>query len=762
MAPHELDALDTTNKDVLTTTFETNTFGPMLVTQALLPNLLLSQAEPPRIGIVSSRVGSIADNTSGGSYAYRASKAAVNSIGKSMAVDLRDKGIVVSLLHPGYVNSNLNPGMTNPEAVEPEEAARKLWHVMQTKGLEETGLFWHREGMELPCIKIKCELGSTGGGPPCQRCTRLNKECTITPPKRQKDRVAELEAKVQALTRLLEAQGLSPDDSLLADDIHFADENAATAPSNATSSNASKKRRYEGGHETPAAVSIGNTATFQLDGIVPVHIQSRILHRYIHDVYPNFPILPVPADHTYEILRSTKPKVLQAIIYAGATGFVSVEDQERLAKLLITDEASNIMMSSPRSIEVLQALLIGCFWWWAPKNYKHVAVHQLIDAVSDMAKDLGVASDPRIPQRGLPGAAGDTDHENFDAAATWRAWLTGYMLSAAWCNYGRLPQKEAWTLHHDQTLMMLEYSPHAVPNDKLLAQYIRAESICAKIATEMELSNMDLVLDVSTKETQGKMQRLQNNVLDWQAQIPVSYRPQLALQIWHNAAILFLHEHVLHTSSNKQSFTAPFVTERLSVTDFPAPLALSQHADALAAIACSAHVLIDVYCNADLNIVLALPGLLFPPRVLYAIYILVKAYIACTALGNTYGSVFDPSDLQLEAHFDRIEKTAAKCNAVDKKSAPAVLLSSVSRMHEFYCNYKASLAFAGWDEYSTAMPVPAVQQTQSFTDINSASWSDPLLFSNDDLLEGDFGLHNMFTNAGQHSSEGVPLPDSWE
>merc|ERR1712070_312542 len=317
-------------------------------------------------------------------------------------------------------------------------------------------------------------------------------------------------------------------------------------------------------------------------------------------------------------------------------------------------------------------------------------------------------------------------------------------------------------LHHDQTLMMLEYSPHAVPNDKLLAQYIRAESICAKIATEMELSNMDIVLDVSTKETQGKMQRLQNNILDWQAQIPVSYRSQLALQIWHNAAMLFLHEHVLHTSSNKQSFTAPFVTERLSVTDFPAPLALSQHADALAAIACSAHVLIDVYCNADLSIVLALPGLLFPPRVLYAIYILVKAYIACTALGNTYGSVFDPNDLQLEAYFDRIEKTAAKCNAVDEKSAPAVLLSSVSRMHEFFDNYKASLAFAGFDEYSTAMPVPAVEQTQSFTDINSASWSDPLLFSNDDLLEGDFGLHNMFTNAGQHSSEGVPLPDFWE
>lgn len=150
MAPHEKDTLETTNKDVLTATFQTNTFGPLLVTQALLPNLLASQAQPPRIGIVSSRVGSIQDNSTGGSYAYRASKAAVNSVGKSLAVDLQNKGIVVALLHPGFVNSNLNPGMSNPEAVEPDEAARKLWNIVMSKGIDDTGKFWHREGFELP------------------------------------------------------------------------------------------------------------------------------------------------------------------------------------------------------------------------------------------------------------------------------------------------------------------------------------------------------------------------------------------------------------------------------------------------------------------------------------------------------------------------------------------------------------------------------------------------------------------------------------
>lgn len=149
MATHEEDALETVSKDTLTRLFETNTFGPLLLTQALLPNLL--KASSARVGIVSSRVGSVGDNSTGGIYAYRASKAAVNSIGKSLAMDLKDKGIVVSLLHPGFVITGLDPSTHSlPEAVQPDEAATKLWKVLQSKTLEDTGKFWHREGQELP------------------------------------------------------------------------------------------------------------------------------------------------------------------------------------------------------------------------------------------------------------------------------------------------------------------------------------------------------------------------------------------------------------------------------------------------------------------------------------------------------------------------------------------------------------------------------------------------------------------------------------
>lgn len=148
MVPHAEDSLANVSKDTLTRLFETNAFGPLLLTQALLPNLL--KAQHARVGIVSSRVGSISDNSSGGLYAYRASKAAVNSIGRSMAMDLKEDGIVVSLLHPGYVRTSLDPeSHNNPELVEPEEAASKLWKVLDSKKIEDTGRFWHREGQEL-------------------------------------------------------------------------------------------------------------------------------------------------------------------------------------------------------------------------------------------------------------------------------------------------------------------------------------------------------------------------------------------------------------------------------------------------------------------------------------------------------------------------------------------------------------------------------------------------------------------------------------
>jgi NAD(P)-dependent dehydrogenase (short-subunit alcohol dehydrogenase family) len=123
--------------------FRVNSVGPLLVTQALLDNLVAGS----KVGIVTSRMGSVEDNTSGGSYGYRMSKAAVNAAGKSLAMDLKERHIAVALLHPGYVRTDMVGGGGD---VEPEQAAAGLIARLDALDLATTGGFWHANGQRLP------------------------------------------------------------------------------------------------------------------------------------------------------------------------------------------------------------------------------------------------------------------------------------------------------------------------------------------------------------------------------------------------------------------------------------------------------------------------------------------------------------------------------------------------------------------------------------------------------------------------------------
>lgn len=123
--------------------YEVNSLGPLRVTKALYKNLHSGS----KVGIVSSRVGSLADNSSGGMYGYRVSKAAVNMVGVNLAHDLKPDGITVVILHPGYVKTGMTKGQGNTDAAT---AAHGLIDRIDNVGLEQTGSFWHAEGYELP------------------------------------------------------------------------------------------------------------------------------------------------------------------------------------------------------------------------------------------------------------------------------------------------------------------------------------------------------------------------------------------------------------------------------------------------------------------------------------------------------------------------------------------------------------------------------------------------------------------------------------
>ncbi|MFT5587705.1 MAG: NAD(P)-dependent dehydrogenase (short-subunit alcohol dehydrogenase family), partial [Cognaticolwellia sp.] len=123
--------------------FTVNALGPLRVTEAMLPQLKAGS----KVGIVTSRMGSISDNTSGGQYGYRMSKAAVNAAGVSLARDLLPQKIAVALLHPGYVQTDMTDRRGN---VSPAASAKGLIERMDALTLEKSGSFWHADGQELP------------------------------------------------------------------------------------------------------------------------------------------------------------------------------------------------------------------------------------------------------------------------------------------------------------------------------------------------------------------------------------------------------------------------------------------------------------------------------------------------------------------------------------------------------------------------------------------------------------------------------------
>ncbi len=129
--------------DDLRLQFEVNSLGPLRVTQALLGCLSAGS----KVAIVTSRMGSIADNTSGGAYGYRMSKAAVNIAGVSLAKDLAERGIAVVLLHPGWVQTGMTGGRGHVTAAE---SVRGLLARIDELTLETSGTFHHAQGEPLP------------------------------------------------------------------------------------------------------------------------------------------------------------------------------------------------------------------------------------------------------------------------------------------------------------------------------------------------------------------------------------------------------------------------------------------------------------------------------------------------------------------------------------------------------------------------------------------------------------------------------------
>ena len=122
-----------------------NLIAPLLITQSIIKNI--EKSSEKKIYILSSKVGSIEDNKSGGMYVYRSSKTALNQIVKSLSIDLKPLGIAVISLHPGWVRTE----MGGPNAlISVEESVNGMFGVISNTNIRNSGQFINYDGTQIP------------------------------------------------------------------------------------------------------------------------------------------------------------------------------------------------------------------------------------------------------------------------------------------------------------------------------------------------------------------------------------------------------------------------------------------------------------------------------------------------------------------------------------------------------------------------------------------------------------------------------------
>ena len=592
-------------------------------------------------------------------------------------------------------------------------------------------------------IKIKCELGSTGADPPCARCERLHKPCIISPPKRQKDRVAELEEQVKTLTKLLESQQLQatpPESSVEPTPQPYGIAGSGTKPY-PSATGAGKKRRLEydlTSSSSDADSPPSRVEDFPLDTVLSPHEQRPLLKRYLNDLVPYFPVVPIAGDRSYDALRLSRPLLLQAAIYCASFGAVSLEKQEDLGRIVLDLFAGKAMAEGEKSAELIQAIQAAVLYYRTVKHHTQVAAWQFIEIADGLAQEIGIGGTDRPPSLTQPKGG-----PYIDNSEAWRTWLVCHMYSATLSIFLRKPNTNTWDERDQNNVQMLEYSYFSMDTDPLLCQHIRAEHVCDQIVSRLHLCDDKPTADVADPLVQEEMQELQNAVIDWKAGITPSVNSPVMV-FWEMIATVYLHEAVLHTPTNTPSFAAPFIAPRLSITDFPKPLVTANHITSLHKVRDAGHALIDIFCGFDLPHLIALPAMYFPGRAVFTLFVLLKLYIASTAPGNTYGAFFDPESLQLEHYFDKIIQTYYIICEFDDLCGQSRILSAAIRQREWLVNYKLNHLPPSTIE----SVLPGAAQLPSFEQVPPAPEQIPNDWNDFSFMDNQYGLtlEDFFTD----------------
>jgi hypothetical protein len=517
-------------------------------------------------------------------------------------------------------------------------------------------------------LKIKCD-GSTATDGGCERCLRHNLECVPAAPRLQRDRISELEAQVDELKIALRDQC-----------------------SSSTTPNRSPGSSIEHSDYNQTILSF-------LDARIPLMQQQHLIRLYAHQAGAAWPIIHLSLDLV--AIRAKSPILLLSILV------FTITQEEQGTELDVHDElvretvrilGDEVIGRGQRSLELAQALLVATFWNKSTRRGQQGSCYQILQLAADMAIDLGIAGNGLQPSP----AAYFSRHEDATSLEARRTWLACFAALANSSISTRRPNPVPWDAHHQECLLDLE--SRGEPSDMLLCQIVRITQIIEETSIALSLCQIPAFVDGNHYSTHATIETLKNKVDVWAAQLPPHLASCPTVVVWRHVAMVYVYELVLHTPTNKATYAAPFIPGRIAVKDFPKPAtAISPLKEAVVALVYHCHAVIDAAAEMDATLVLSLPSFCFAPTLVYTLFTLVNALVACTDPANTYGQFMAKENFRIEDCGLKLRTLVACLKLLDPtmSSYTTRLVDATGWLEEWYNDYNAILqryemSFVGW------------------------------------------------------------------
>lgn len=363
-----------------------------------------------------------------------------------------------------------------------------------------------------------------------------------------------------------------------------------------------------------------------IDNLMSPELAERVFLRYVNDICPHFPAVPLAPGATAREIREKKPLLFLSLLAGSSHGsaeqLVSQEVQRELTKLLKDQLADIVWRNGEKSIEIVQALQVAVLWYRPPLHFEQHNFYMYINCAAVMALDLGLGRKATPNVMKLSIGPFRRFHPNSSSIEARRTFLVCYYLSMSITMVLRRPILLRWTKYIEESVKILETSPDALPSDKQLCQQVKLAHIGESISVQFCMDDPSVEVSISEPKVIYALKIFENELQqlkDENAQAgevdrkfdlmacDFSNKPKAALRLAEHVTNLYLHEIVLHQYQSPAEMQPPFSSDSVtSEVTKDGPIGPA-HISALGECLTATHGILDTVLSIHLDVLITLP-----------------------------------------------------------------------------------------------------------------------------------------------------------